>query len=392
MFSHIVKLIWNRKRKNMLMILEIFISFIVLFAIISFSLEKYSNYQVPAGFEYKKVWVAEFRWETDTKEQVTKKFELISNELKNIPEIKAHSFASHSTPFSYSGSRDNVDRYGKKVYVTHLEADLNFTKVMGMNIVEGRHFNSLDESSKLPSVLINKQFAQDVMNNKKYLGKIENEIGSKGYYNMNVVGVYDFFQKQSPLTVPVASLLWLKPIKKGGFNSVFIRVNKNSTAELEEKIIKRIASVTKNWSIRFERLEVKRQKLVEKEMLKVYTYGIISTFLILNVALGLFGVLWFNIENRKSEIGLRRVFGAVSSSIQKQVLAETLILTFLGLLIGIFFAVQVPLLNLFDLETIIYVKAMIISSVFICIISSICAIYPSKIASTITPALVLHED
>ena len=392
MLAHIFKLIWNRKRKNMLMIIEIFISFLVLFAIISFSLEKYSNFQVPAGIEYKKVWVTSFRWETDTKEQVIKKFELISNELKNIPEVKAHSFASYSTPFSYSGSRDNINRYGKEVYVTHLEADKYFTKVMGMNIVEGRHFNSLDESSRLPTALINKQFVKDAMNNKNYMGNIEDEIGDKGYYNMNVVGVYDYYQKQSPITVPVASILWLKPRKKGGFNSIFLRVSENSSAELEEKIIKRISAVTKNWSIRMERLEVKRQKLLEKEMLKVYTFGIISVFLIINVALGLFGVLWFNIENRKSEIGLRRVFGAIASNIQKQVVTDTLILPFLGLIIGIFFAVQVPLLGLFDLETMIYVKAMIASSVFICIISTICAIYPSKIAANITPALVLHED
>ena len=34
MIRHVLKLIWNRKRTNFLMVLEIFVSFIVLFAVV----------------------------------------------------------------------------------------------------------------------------------------------------------------------------------------------------------------------------------------------------------------------------------------------------------------------------------------------------------------------
>jgi putative ABC transport system permease protein len=390
MIAHIFKLIWNRKQKNGLMILEIFISFLVLFSLLSFALEIYGNRQVPDGIDYKKVWVVNFRWEKDTQEQADKKFKLIESELKNIGEVKNFSFARWSTPYSYSGSRSRVLKYGKKIMLNNLNADKHFVDVMGMKIIEGRNFSDLDKASKLPVYLISKKMVEEVFQNKNYLG--ETKTKENGENNMNIIGVYDYFQKESPLTSSRPSALKLNPRSKGGYSSVFLRVKEKSTAELEEKIIKRISGITKSWTLKLERLNDKRNNLINKEMLKVYTQAIISIFLILNVALGLFGVLWFNIENRKSEIGLRRVFGAVSWSIQKQILLETLILTFFGIFVGLFFVIQVPILNLFDIDTMIFIKSILISSVFILLISTLCALYPSKVASKLTPALVLHED
>ena len=84
---------------------------------------------------------------------------------------------------------------------------------------------------------------------------------------------------------------------------------------------------------------------------------IVAGFLIINVALGLFGVLWYNINKRRGEIGLRRAVGATGNSISKQLVGEAMVLSTISLIIGSFFAVQFPLLNVFDLPASAYISS-----------------------------------
>jgi putative ABC transport system permease protein len=108
--------------------------------------------------------------------------------------------------------------------------------------------------------------------------------------------------------------------------------------------------------------------------------------------MGLFGVLWYNISRRKAEIGLRRAIGASGNNIVLQIVSETLVLSTFSLIIGSFFAIQFPLLNVFDLPAGVYISALVLAILFIYALVIICAIYPGKQASNILPAVALHED
>ena len=119
---------------------------------------------------------------------------------------------------------------------------------------------------------------------------------------------------------------------------------------------------------------------------------IVACFLVINVALGLFGVLWYNINKRRGEIGLRRAIGASGQTVSSQLVSESLILATLSLIVGTFFAVQFPLLNVFDLQASIYIVAMLLSIIFIYLLVFICSLYPGKQAAAIFPAVALHED
>ncbi len=63
MMRHLFKLVWNRKRSNALIILEIFFSFLVVFIVATLGVYFWDNYRRPLGFSYQDVW----RIEVDTK-------------------------------------------------------------------------------------------------------------------------------------------------------------------------------------------------------------------------------------------------------------------------------------------------------------------------------------
>ena len=72
--------------------------------------------------------------------------------------------------------------------------------------------------------------------------------------------------------------------------------------------------------------------------------------------------------------------------------SEALVLSTLALMVGVFFAIQFPLLNVFDLPANVYFKGMILSVVFIYSLVIICAFYPGRQAADIYPAVALHEE
>ena len=119
---------------------------------------------------------------------------------------------------------------------------------------------------------------------------------------------------------------------------------------------------------------------------------IVAGFLIINVALGLYGVLWYNINKRKAEIGLRRAVGASGADVSKQLVGEALVLATIALIIGTFFAVQFPLLNVFDLPAGVYITALLLAVLFIYLLVLFCALYPGRQAAAIYPAVALHEE
>jgi putative ABC transport system permease protein len=144
--------------------------------------------------------------------------------------------------------------------------------------------------------------------------------------------------------------------------------------------------------VEIEHLENKRKKINYFAIIPMTVLLIVSLFLMINVSMGLFGVLWYNINKRTGEIGLRRAVGATGKSVSGQLIGESLVLATFSLLAGCFFAIQFPLLNVFDLAAGIYVTAIGLSVLFIYGLVFICSLYPGKQAAAIYPAVALHED
>ena len=56
MIRPVFKLIWNRKRTNFLMMTEIFVAFLVLFAVVALGVYTADNWWRPIGYSIDRVW------------------------------------------------------------------------------------------------------------------------------------------------------------------------------------------------------------------------------------------------------------------------------------------------------------------------------------------------
>jgi len=350
---------------------------------------QYINFKKPMGFNYENVWTVNVTYpqgisSADSMQQYQQTLRQL---IQSMPQVEGVSFASSNVPFS-SNTMNNMMSYKNNQYVANQYfADANYPKVLGLSLNAGRWFSEADKASKYPPAMINETLKKKLFGNEDAVGKII------GPGNMRIVGVINDFKDKGDYQKieggyyrlsDTSNVWWLA--------SILVAVKPNTTAAFEAKLYKAVSNYLKTSNLEIEHLSKKRISKNNVTLVPMIILIIVAGFLIINVALGLFGVLWYNINKRKAEIGLRRAVGATGNAVTKQLIGEALVLSTISLIIGAFFAVQFPLLNVFDLQANIYIAALLMAVAFIYLLVMFCALYPGKQAAAIYPAVALHEE
>jgi len=393
MFKHLFKLIWNKKKQNFLFLTEILVSFLVIFAVFSFLTFYFQNYSKPLGFEYKKVWAITYdnRMLTKNTDSASTFYENLHKSLKSMPKIEEVSYSSSNFPYSNSNMSTVVKQGDKKFdYVNNYDVGADYNKVWNISLLEGRWFLPEDKIGKNKKIIINETLKTLIFGKEKAVGKLVGDHENKE--KMQVIGVVQDVKANGDFW-PAGSAMFVQPdtaqIKYT--STILIKVSADADATFESELYKFMANTMKG-SVEIKHLEEMRDSKNEVTIIPMVIFITIASFLIINVALGLFGVLWYNINKRKGEIGLRRAIGASANAVSYQLVMESMILATMSLIVGCFFAVQFPLLSVFNIPASVYIIAILLSILFIYLLVFACSLYPGKQAARIHPAIALHEE
>ncbi|MBX0332442.1 ABC transporter permease [Pontibacter sp. HSC-14F20] len=392
MIRHLFKLIWNRKRSNFLLITEIFFCFLVLFAVLSLIVYNVRNYNKPLGFKHENVWLLTMRPDTDSTALNRQTLEQILQRTKGFQEIESVSLTNSNAPFAFSQMTTNLTYGQKEIKTDQFEVQDDFAEVMQMQVSKGRWFGPADNGAHHKPIVISKALERQLFEGEDPIGKVLPRNDSSSY---QVVGVVDHYRPSSEYTAEEPAFfnrIYLPENEDEFYGEILMRVKPGMGVEFEERMVKALSGIGKGWTMEVATLEKMRQNKEKVSKVPMIALAIICGFLILNVALGLFGVLWYNINRRNSEIGLRRAVGASSSQVYRQFIGEVLVLATFGLVLGVAFAIQFPLLQVFDVESTVYFIALGIAVGMIYLLAVGCAFYPSRQAAAIHPAIALHEE
>jgi putative ABC transport system permease protein len=386
MLKHLFKLIWKKKKSSSLMMLEIFVSFLILFAVWSLSIYNYRNYTQPSGINTENVWKVSLNFNTDADSVKNIYRDLVKQKMKLYKEVESFAFSSNNIPYS-----DNFNGTGlkyKKIEVGTqvLNVEPNYTNVLGIKLSEGRWFTEADKVNKNKAVVITRLLKEKLFGNENALGKLM-DIGDKDKWQ--VIGIVDNFKNKSDFQN--LDRCTFKPLD-GWESDLVVKVMPGTAADFEAKLSKELVQLGKDWSVEIQQLDSMRVDKNKQVWIPILILFIVCGFLVFNVALGLFGVLFQTISRRKAEIGVRRAIGATKNHILQQFIGETLVIATFGLLLGLFFAIQFPLLNVFDVDKFTYLMGILLAIISIYLLVILCAFLPSKQASLIYPAVALHEE
>ena len=394
MFQHLFTLIWNKKKQNGLLISEILLSFLVMFGIFTALAWCYRNYRKPMGMDFQNVWIVDYNntYKTDNTDSLIRYYEILNTTLKSLPMVEEISYSSDNIPFSNNTSQTGMT-FNKK-HIDHINwytGSDSYPAVLGMQLLEGRWYDKEDAVGNKSPVVINRTFKELLFGQQSAVGKLIGNDDDKE--KREIIGVVEDVKVKgdySPSGQAIYNRMDTGSVREMG--RMLIKVRSGANAAFEGRLYKTLAGYMKTANIEIEHMADNRKTINYWALVPMIVGLIVATFLIINVALGLFGVLWYNINKRKGEIGLRRAVGATGKSVSAQLVGESMIIATLSMIVGVFFAVQFPLLNVFDLPAGVYITGILLSVLFIYGLVLICSLYPGRQAAAIYPAVALHED
>jgi putative ABC transport system permease protein len=392
MIRHLFKLIWNRKKSNFLLITEIFFCFLVLFAVLSLIVYNVRNYNKPLGFTHDNVWLLSVSPDTDSTAFNRQQLELLLQRATSFQEVESVSLASSNVPFAFSMMNSAPTYNNKQIMANIYNVQDAFKDVLQVEVSQGRWFSPQDDASHHIPIVINQMMQEQLFGEEDPLGKL---IPQNDSLDMQVVGIVAHYKPYSEYAAEEAGYFSRINLQKNPdwfWGDILIRVKPGTGLAFEEKMVKEFSGIVKGWTLEVTTLEKMRQNKEKLSIVPLIALAVVCGFLIINVALGLFGVLWYNISRRNSEIGLRRAMGASSGQIYRQFIGEVVVLATFGLLLGVAFAVQFPLLDVFQVESGVYFIALALAVGIIYLLVVSCAFYPSRQAAAIHPAVALHEE
>lgn len=235
-----------------------------------------------------------------------KNYDVIKNQLLENPNIHDITL-TNCAPYYWNmnaglGSVSWEGQTNQQTTMVQTCAEYDYMKTFKLKLAKGRFFSKEYRSDVTDAYVIN-QAAIDAMEMESPIGKELSISGRKG----KIIGVLENYNYES-LHKPVLPMaMYINP---NGFTTACFRINSNNVSETMDFITKKYKEFYPKYefNLRFLSESIERQYQVEESIGRIFKY---FTFLGIFIScLGLFGLASFTAEQRRKEIGIRKILGA----------------------------------------------------------------------------------
>jgi putative ABC transport system permease protein len=293
-----------------------------------------------------------------------------------------------STGFEIEGRPNN--RNSPPPSALYMPATPGYLEALKIPLVKGRTIDASDNSQSTGVVVINQTLARSFFPNEEPLGR---RMTIDGVLR-TIVGVVGD-AKYEGLGIEAGPQVYI-PYAQSPFPGlrVVIRTS-NNPMSLVSAVRTQIQSIdSEEGPTRIATMNQLISQSLAQPRFNTFLVGLFAALAFILAAIGIYGVISYDVSQRTGEIGIRMALGAQSSDILKLILKQGALLTFSGLLLGIAgaFALTRFLTGLlFGVEpndTATYV----IVSVLLTIVAFAACLIPSRRASRVDPLEALRYE
>lgn len=328
--------------------------------------------------------------------------------------IRMEEATDFKAAFSFPGAITTVYRRGPNGQEIHYQekktnpnnvimgGDENYLNVNGYTLLLGRNINSLDIQSGRNVCLLGSNVAKKLFGDKpeKCIEKIV-RVGSVPY---RVIGLLKEKGSSAMLRqddVVVTSFTNLRRFTNGSpsymIGVMVQNVNELNVADGEATAVFR--SVRKLQPVDEDNFAIEKSDKFAEMFIGFLSSitgsaGAIGLITLIGAAIGLMNIMLVAVNERTKEVGLIKAIGGKSRNVRQQFLFESMIISLLGALFGIFLGVMVGNLFSMILKTGFVIPwAWVIIGIVICSIVGLAAgIYPAMKAAKLNPIVALRYE
>lgn len=267
---------------------------------------------------------------------------------QSIPEIETTCRVRYS-----SGSYLRYEGKGVSTGGFLMEADNTLFDIMKFEFIEGSA-NAL----KIPNgIVLTRSISENLFGKSKALGKLISINNKKGLYQITAViddpnhtsfGIKAVILNQTESTLTLNSIV--SPVEFNDWSSyLFVRLKGPVTEELNSKIeslldryIKKSVREEMGFSLFFQRIsdvylgpEYKAEFNRKGSPTYVYAFSVLAILLLVVAGINYVNLSIADFSNRARETGVRKVLGARKYQLVSQVTLETLLFSFIALVLGV---------------------------------------------------------
>ena len=315
-----------------------------------------------------------------------------------------YNFPGATTSLSFSAARNVEVKYEDKKTdpeITVIGADEYYLPTSGLETTNGRNFNNFDISNNNYVCVIGSDFEKGIFKDVNPVGKTLSIRGAR----FKVIGVLKakgstFGNRQDlNLIIPIqlARSLFTAPnidysIKVTITNQDFLNAAVDEAILAMRRVRKLSPISTDNFGIeRSDELLESLQSQIQTLSIAAWAIGIITVF---GSSVALMNIMLVSVTERTREIGVRKSLGAKKNTIAMQFFTETLIICFMGGVLGTFLGLGTAFLATVVMSLTFPIPWMAIIAalgtiVFVTIVSGL---YPAVKAAALDPVEALRYE
>jgi predicted permease len=293
------------------------------------------------GFERDRLamfWALASDGKYQTGHEVVASFEGISAELAALPSVTAVGTASAGPLF---GGRETIafrvpgaggDGETEMPVARWYDMDPGYFRTMGIPLLEGRYFESSDDSASAPVVIVNRTLAGRFFPEGRALGS---RIDLEGRGPVTVIGIVADVRPFRPDAVAEPEIYW--PIaQRTRFASYFVLRTNGDPTVIERTVRTRLAAVAPDVSAsRFQTMDDLVGGSLVSPRFNLVILSIFAAVALCLAAIGIYGVISYNVSRRTHEIGLRKALGADRDRIVRQIVRQGFAPALAGIVLGL---------------------------------------------------------
>ena len=298
---------------------------------------------------------------------------------------------SQSTSFAIVGQPAAAP--GMEPSASHLTVDGNYFHAMRIPLLRGRTFNERDQSDSAPVIMVNEAFAKGYLREGNPLGH-RVKIGS-GKTIREIVGVVGS-SKHDSLAEPARPEFYVPYAQDPDrYMDIVLRTSEPAPNDIENAIRRVVHEVDAQQFVPvITPLPQLLGRTLAQTRFNTLLLGAFATVAILLAAVGIYGVIAYNVTQRTKEIGIRMALGAQQRQMLTMILRQSLAMATIGIGIGVFCAFGATRLLsalLFGVGT----SDLITYAAVILLLAGaalLAAFVPARRAMKINPVIALHYE